>query len=399
MTMNWQSLLEPDIQNFIRENENADIAKLALKKPPHSNWDYPLILSQIKARQKAKTKIPAWLETDDIIFPPPDILEQASSAATALYKSRLTSGEKFIDLTGGTGVDSWGFLQNFTSSIIVEENKIAAKALQNNLPKLSNANIDVIATTAEEFIKTAPKADLIYIDPQRRDMARKGKFKFEECSPDILAILPALFEKSDTVMIKTSPMLDIAEGINALKNVEHVHIVEWKGDCKELIFILKKDASPSPQITAVNIDEQGYPKTSLNFTLAEEQGAKAEISAPLKYLFEPSPAFQKSGAFNTIGARFNLKKLHTHTHLYTGDTLVNDFPGRNFEIIDLYPVKSGMLPFKKANLTTRNFPMSTPDLQKKLKIKDGGTEYIFACTLFDNSKTLIHTRKAANPNN
>ena len=115
MTMNWQSLLEPDIQNFIRENENADIAKLALKKPPHSDWDYPLILSQIKARQKAKTKIPTWIETSGIIFPPPDILEQASSAATALYKSRLISGEKFIDLTGGTGVDSWGFLQNFTS--------------------------------------------------------------------------------------------------------------------------------------------------------------------------------------------------------------------------------------------------------------------------------------------
>ena len=92
------------------------------------------------------------------MLPPPDILEQASSAATALYKSQLISGKNFIDLTGGTGVDSWGFLQNVTNGIIVEENKIAAKSLQNNLPKLSAANIEIIASTAEEFIKTAPKS-------------------------------------------------------------------------------------------------------------------------------------------------------------------------------------------------------------------------------------------------
>ncbi|MEM7651528.1 MAG: class I SAM-dependent methyltransferase [Pseudomonadota bacterium] len=396
--MTWQSLLEPDIQKFIRQHENDDVAALALKKMPDPSCDAKRILDQIKARQKAKVKLPQWLEHDDIVFPPANIMEQASSSATARYKVGLVKGESFVDLTGGAGADSWALAQHFKSGQIIEINKDAAKLIDHNMKCLSPAaSITVHNCAAEDFVADMVAIDLAIIDPARRDDARKGKFKLEDCAPDITALLPTLLQKTKSIMIKTSPMLDISEGIKALKSeqgsVHEVHVIEWRNECKELVFILKASLCEQPKIIAVSINDQGEVQKYLSFTQEEEANTSLALSMPKKYLYEPGPAFQKSGGFNSIARRFNVEKLHAHTHLYSSDELRPDFPGRAFKICAQYPPKKENIPVKKANLKARNFPMSTENLRKKLKIQDGGPDYLFACTLQDGSKAILHGQK------
>lgn len=395
--MSFQRLLEPDIKRFIREHENSDIRKLALKKSPNKNWPYPLILDQIKARQKAKVKILQWLEHhDDIIFPPSDILEQASSNATAHYKASLFEGKNFIDLTGGAGIDFWAISKNFKRSTCVDQNPNAINLIAHNMTLFQRKNIDTIESKAENYLKETDNTDLIYIDPQRRDNNKKGMFHLSDCSPNIIDLLPLLKEKAKMVMIKTSPMLDIKKAIQELEYVHATHIIEWRGDCKEVLYVLNFDKKILPEniphiCAALNDDGETLHK--FKFTRAEEQ-SETKTSAPLKYLYEPGPAFQKAGGFNALGKQLNLKKLHKHTQLYTSETLNTDFPGRAFEIQNILPVNRKALSFSKANLTIRNFPGDVSALRKKLKLKEGGDEYLFACTLHDESKALLQCRKA-----
>lgn len=395
--MTWQSLLTPEIREFIVAHEKDDVAALALKKPPAPDWNYKLILDQIKSRQKARRKIPLWLTAgSNIILPTPNLLEQASSTATARYKASLCQAKSFADLTGGCGVDSWAMAEHAQSGYCIERDEYASSLLAHNLALLSPVPIEVRHQPAEDFVREMPNLDLVLIDPQRRDDRQKGKFRFEDCSPNILELLPALLPKAQTIIIKTSPMLDITEGIKALETAgaktQEVHCVEWQGECKELLFILG-NTDETPKIIAVSLNDEGQPIHTLTFTHNEEKAATPEFSAPLRYLYEPGTAFQKSGAFSMIAQIYGVKKLSAQTHLYTSETLVENFPGRGFEIINQYPAKSAKIPFKQAHITVRNFPMSAPDLRKKLKIKDGGDNYLFACTLKNNEKIILHTEK------
>ncbi len=392
--MNWQKLLDPKIQDFIREHEKSDVAALGLKKPPHAEWDYPAILDQIKSRQKAAIKAPQWAATKGIIFPPPAVMEQASSEATARYKASLASGEYFIDLTGGAGADALAFAQYFKRGTIIEIAPENAALLKHNLGILSPIPLEILTSSAEDFVSNMPQTDLVYIDPMRRDANQKGRFRFEDGTPDILKMLPHILPRTQTIIIKASPMLDITEGIKQLQNVRDVHTVEYDGDCKELLFVLQKTPPAIPHLRAVKINEQGFPVKSLSFTLDEEAKSNIQYAPPRKYLYEPGPAFQKSGGFKTLATRFDVLKLSPQTHLYTSDTLKPDFPGRIFKILGTYPAQAEKLPIKKANLTIRNFPMSVNDLRKKLKIAEGGSDTLFACTLENSNKILVHCQKS-----
>ncbi|MGH1397995.1 MAG: THUMP-like domain-containing protein [Alphaproteobacteria bacterium] len=382
--MDYKHLLTPDIQTFITAQADSDVRTLALKKPPNPDWPYPIILDQIKTRQKAKIKAPQLLETPNWVFPAHNVFEQASSTATALFKASLIKANSFTDLTGGAGIDSWAFAQTTKNGTVIDADETNAALLAHNLP------IPAHHTTAEEFAPTMQPVDLTLIDPQRRTKKQKGLYRFEDCSPNILELLPHI--KSKTIMIKASPMMDIEQGLAALPNTSDIYVIEHAGECKELLFILKKEPT-TPTIHAVNIDKNGHPTHKLSFTSEEEKSATCQISAPQQYLYEPGPAFLKSGAYKTIAARYNLAKLHQHTHLYTSDTPLKNFPGRIFEIINTYPVQAKVLPFTRANLTTRNFPQSVETLRKKLKLKDGSNDYLFACTLNTGKHALLHCNK------
>lgn len=402
---NWQNLSGPNIQKFIRAHENADVKSLALKKSPDPSWDYPRVMDQIKARQKAKIKMPSWLEHDGIIFPPSNVIEQASSEATATYKASLVSGKNFIDLTGGVGIDSLEFIQKFDTARIIEINDESATLLKHNLDLISDKNITVENMNAEDFIKHMPEVNFVFCDPQRRESksGKRGLYKFEDCSPNILQMLPVLKEKTSQIMIKTSPMLDIDQAITQLECVSAVHVIEWQGDCKELLFLLDPKSNIAPHdipITAVALNDDGTPLRAITFTRYDEQNAQALISPAQKYLYEPSPAFMKAGAFQHLAQAYKLNKLAPDTHLYTSEKLEENFPGRIFEIIRTLPVQKKAVkphtPSGKANISVRNFPMRPAELAKKLGLKDGGHDYLFACKIYMESglqNTLIQCQK------
>ncbi len=389
-----QRLLDPGIQAFIHANADTDVAAIGLKKPPDASWPYPLVLDQIKARQKAKIKLPSWLGVEGIIFPPPHLIEQASSEATVRYKASLVKGDVFADLTAGTGADFLGFMQNFKSGIAVEQDAQTKEILAHNLKILSTKSFEITNTSAENEIANLPLCDLVYLDPQRRNNRGKGLFRLQDCSPDCLALLPALRQKAETIMIKTSPVLDIGQALRDLEIVSEVHVIEWRGECREVIYVLKENAGEAAIIPVI-IDDDGNALAKFSFTRKQEAAAVSEFSMPMKYLFEPSPAFQKSGCHKFLGVHFGLKKLHLHTHLYTSENPCPGFPGRAFEIVGTYNAGGKDLPLTAANLTVRNFPAQTEDLRKKLGLRDGGPEYLFACTLADDSKALLHARKTA----
>lgn len=393
----WQLLSDPAIAKFIREHQDDDVAALALKKPPSANWSWPLILDQIKARQKAHDKIPSWCETGGVIFPPPSLIEQASSDATSNYKASLVAGDVCIDLTAGVGVDFSAFLKRFKRGIGIEKDETAGQLLAHNLAALGQKNFEIRNGDAAALIDDLPECDFIYIDPQRRDANKKGLFRLADTSPDITALMLKLRAKAHMVMIKASPVLDIAQGIGELGGASAVHVVEWQGACREVLYIIGEethtaDAAP---ITAVSLDDSGHPESSLTFTRAEEQAAADPIAPPGLWLFEPSPAFMKAGCFKTLAARLGLARLHPQTHLYTGPADRPDFPGRSFRIEGIHPGTGKDLPVSRANLAVRNFPISADDLRKKLKLADGGDNYLFACTLAREKRVIIHARKAA----
>jgi 16S rRNA G966 N2-methylase RsmD len=400
--MNVRAFLSSEIKDFIRTHDGADIGALALKKMPES-WDRALILDQIKARTKARHKLPTWIATENIIFPPPDLIEQCSSEATAQYKASIVNGKTFVDLTAGVGIDSWAMSSRFESGICIERDQNAAALLQHNFEILRGAQndkrIEIINTAAESFIESMSSVNLVYIDPQRRDGETRGKFRLESCEPNIIALLPLLLEKSKTVMIKTSPVLDIDEAARILGCVQSIHVVEVQNECREVLYLCSKNASQDIPITAVSIDSNGTPLKTLTFTRAEESDADASLSQPLKYLYEPSAAFMKAGCFKTITARYGVKKLHPHTHLYASETLVPDFCGRSFTIEKTIPVDKkalkAALPDMKANLALRNFPDTVDIVKKRLGLKDGGDIYLFACTLADESRALVMGRRVA----
>ena len=180
--------------------------------------------------------------------------------------------------------------------------------------------------------------------------------------------------------------------------VDLKNAVEWRGECRETLYIFDFEQKTGPDhipITAVTIDDQGEILHSLTFTKAEETALNTPYAMPETYLYEPAPALQKSNGFGMIAKQYSLKKLHKHTHLYTSDTLKTNFPGRCFKIIGTLPVNRKALTFPQANLTIRNFPSTVETLKKQLRLKDGGPEYLSACTLKNEEKTLIHCQKPA----
>lgn len=393
--MNWQSLLSPEIQNFINVHQNEDVAALALKKTPDPCWDYKLVLDQIKARQKAKTKAPSWLrKKNPIIFPSAALVEQASSEATALYKASLFRGASFVDITGGMGMDSWALAHKFQNGSVIEMTPPSAELLEHNFKALGLNHIKILNTKAEKYINHMGSIDLVMIDPQRRDDHRSGKFMLQECSPNILDLWPILKDKASAVLLKTSPMLDITATIAALRDIKSVHILEVQDECKEVLYVLSKNHTDPACIHAVSLNHQGKILYHLDFTFASEADTQITYSLPQTYLYEPSAAFQKAGCFKTIAAKFKVEKLHPCTHLYTSQFLVSDFPGRIFKIEGLYSADGKNITLSQANITLRNFPGSAESLRKKLKLKDGGENTLFACTLIEGQKILIHGRKA-----
>ena len=239
----------------------------------------------------------------------------------------------------------------------------------------------------EELASKGEDIDWIYLDPSRRASGGKRVFRLCEYEPPVAALLPRLFTSSRNVLLKTAPMLDLAEGLKQLGNVREVHVAGIRNEVKELLWWLEQEWTKTPELIAVDLK---YPSHSLRFTQSEESAAEAALQMPKKYLYEPNASILKAGAFKTAALQYDLFKLHPSTHLYTAPALV-PFPGRRFEIKAILPYKPGKLPYRKANVSSRNFPESVAAIRKRNRIKDGGTDYLFFVRCMDESLYVLET--------
>lgn len=383
-------------KQFIRSHENDDVRDVALR---FSGAEMPFLLAQIAGRQTAKHKIPSWYANDEIVYPVHLSMEQASSEITARYKASLLPKEKayFVDLTGGLGVDFSFLSPHFSKPVYVEQNKDLCDIAAHNFEVLGLKNVAIKNTADEAYLQEIEHADVIYLDPSRRDGAGRKVFRIEDCSPDVSAFKEQLLEKSNSVWIKYSPMFDISLAVKTLEQVCEVHVVSVENETKELLFLLSKNSSECVY-RAINIKKTGEIE-SFSFTPKEEQKSNPiYTSQPEKYLYEPNTSILKAGGFNTVSTAFSVKKLHKNSHLYTSNELISDFPGRTFKVKNFFaPNKKNIREFvsnaKKANISVRNFPLSVAEIRRQSGLKDGGDMYVFATTLADEQKVWIVCEK------
>lgn len=387
------NILNERVQQFIVDNLKTDITKLILKGSPFPSISVQELANQIVAKQKSAKKLPTWFLAKNIYYPAKVSIEQSSSEITAKYKSKIISGDNLIDITGGFGVDSYYFSKQFKKVLHCEISEDLSALVKHNYKQLETQNIDTFSGNGIDFLKnTTDFFDCIYIDPSRRNDVKEKVFLLKDCQPYIPPKIDFLFTKTTNILIKVSPILDISNTVNDLKNVKEIHIVAVNNEVKETLVWLEKNYNGKIKIKTSNFKKETI--ETFNFDYLED--VVSEYSEPLAYLYEPNSAILKSGGFHQISKQLELFKLHQHSHLYTSDKLIY-FPGRSFKVENVinYDKKKlkRIIPEKKANITTRNFPKTVAQIRKEINLKDGGETYIFFTTDKNNQlKAVICTK-------
>lgn len=395
--------------------DGTGVRLLALQAHNYPDIDMPFLLNQLTGWLKAHTKLPSWAAQEDIIYPPHLSMEQCSSEQTALYKANLleelsgshatSSPTRFVDLTGGFGVDFSFIARNFTHATYVEQQEQLCKVAQHNFKVLGLSHVEVVNTDGTEYLHQMQPANVIFLDPARRNEQGGKTILIEDCSPDVLTLEKELLEKADTIVLKLSPMLDWHRAVNELNVignvVREVHILSVRNECKELLIVLQKE-EPQSDTTAASIPKLRIVCMNDNEVVSyyEEETAGillSILSTPPtagQYLYEPNASLMKAGCFALISRRYEVSALSANSHLFVSNSLIEHFPGRSFRLVAVSSfnkkeLRRTLSAIKKANLAVRNFPMSVADLRKKLKIKEGGTDYLFATTDANNNHLLL----------
>ena len=345
----------------------------------------------------------------------------------------------FVDLTGGFGVDfSYIASRLGVKSMYVERQAHLCEAAKENFGRLGLKNaivkngdgIEVLHSFAskkddaaseslgitedqpQSLLKTNLGLKLIFIDPARRDDAGNKVVSLKDCTPDVTVLQEEMLSKADYVIIKLSPMLDWHRAISELSHVREVHIISVNNECKELLLVLSarnmggKEASSADgevkhvgnlRIYCVN-DAQSFVCDELDMESSSVKIAPSTLEE-MQYLYEPNASLMKAGCFGVLSERYDARMLSKNSHLFVSRDLIAAFPGRSFRIIAISSfnkkeLKRHLSGITKANIATRNFPLSVAELRKRLKLKDGGETYIFATTLSDESHVLVITEKA-----
>ena len=398
-------------QDFIRQHQDEDVRQLAFLGSKNPEVDMPFALDQIRGRKMARAKLPLWANIDGIIYPPHISMEQCSSESTALYKAELaarllglpasSSSEEigFVDLTGGFGVDfSYIASRLGLSSMYVERQAHLCEAAKENFERLGLKNAIVKNEDGIEVLHSLKELKLIFIDPARRDDAGNKVVSLKDCTPDVTVLQEEMLLKADYVIIKLSPMLDWHRAISELSHVREVHIISVNNECKELLLVLSaRNMGEKLRIYCIN-DAQSFVCDELDMESSSVKIAPSPLEE-MQYLYEPNASSMKAGCFGVLSERYDARMLSKNSHLFVSREPIAAFPGRSFRIIAVSSfnkkeLKRHLSGITKANIATRNFPLSVAELRKRLKLKDGGETYIFATTLSDDSHVLVITEKA-----
>ena len=431
-------------QDFIRQHQDDDVRQLAFLGSKYPEVDMPFALDQIRGRKMARIKLPRWASLEGIIYPPHISMEQCSSESTALYKAELaarllglpasSSGTEmkaeneieFVDLTGGFGVDfSYIAARLGVKSMYVERQAHLCEAAKENFGRLGLKNAivkngdgievlhsfhpkkkdaasddDSLGITYDQprsLLKTNLGLKIIFIDPARRDDAGNKVVSLKDCTPDVTVLQEEMLSKADYVIVKLSPMLDWHRAISELSHVREVHIISVNNECKELLLVLSAQNMGNLRIYCVN-DAQSFVCKESDMEASSVKIAPSTLEE-MQYLYEPNASLMKAGCFGVLSGRYDARMLSKNSHLFVSREPIAAFPGRSFRIIAVSSfnkkeLKRHLSGITKANIATRNFPLSVAELRKRLKLKDGGEIYIFATTLSDESHVLVITEKA-----
>ena len=386
-------ILKKEVQQFIVEHLQTDITKLILKGSPFKGISVQELANQIVAKKKSEKKLPTWFQAENIYYPNKLSIEQTSSETTSEYKSSLIFGKSLVDITGGFGVDSYYFSKVFKSVVHCEIDEELSTIVAHNYQQLTIKNIVTEAINGFDFLKTTTTFfDCIYIDPSRRNDVKQKVFLLKDCLPNIPPKIDFFFTKSNQILVKVSPILDITSTVKELKNVKSIHVVALHNEVKELLFLLEKDYDKEIIITTINIQKEK--NQSFSFVFQEQETTK--FGLPQHFLYEPNAAILKSSGFKNITSSYAVSKLHENSHLFTSETQI-EFPGRSFKILKVLPYDKKNLkkivPNNKANITVRNFPKTVAQIRKETKINDGGNCYLFFTTDVNNDLRVIICEK------
>jgi hypothetical protein len=384
-------LLQPEVQEFIRAHTSSDVHELSLKQPPLLfGIAFPLIAKQIAGRQQIRLKLPLYYTTQGILYASRENLEQCSSERAARYKAEQAAAlsglarHRCVDLTGGFGVDTYFLSRHYTEVHYVEQNRQLLQIARHNHRQLGATNIVYHEADALTFLeKTSLTFDLAYLDPSRRTDNNKRKIELTAYSPDIRTIIPILGKTFTRMMVKVSPMLDIDRGLQVIPNVAQVHVVAVGGEVREMLFFSEAGHNAEPLLETVDLSSGRQP---FSFYRSQERVAPVQFGALQKYVYEPAPEILKAGGFRLVASRFGVIKLHVNTHLYTSEKLVEDFPGRTYEIIataSRFPDLAEFFPERMANIVVRNHPRAPDGLRAELRLREGGERYLLAFTAPD----------------
>ena len=378
---------------FIQQHRTDDVRRLALQGARYPEVDMTYALEQIAGWQKARTKLPSWAARDGIIYPPHLSMEQCSSETTAKYKAQIAGrGRCFVDLTAGFGVDAAFIAEGFLQAVTIEQQEKLCAITAENYRLLGLDQVEVRCGNGIEYLHTMKHADLIFLDPARRNEHGGRTYGIADCTPNILELREELLAKADRVMIKLSPMLDWRKAVEDLKTVSEVHIVSVDNECKELLLVLSEKAK-SLQVFCVN-DGQVFtfmPTSNQNLSLPP-------LPSSFQYLYVPNASIMKAGCFGELAEYFQMAPLDRNSHLFVSDREVPEFPGRCFVIekmtsMNKRELKEAITGIRQANIAVRNFPLSVAELRKRLKLQDGGDTYIFATTVADKGHQLLICHK------
>lgn len=393
--------LTEELIAFIEAHSQTDTTRLLLNASRYPEVDIPFVVEQIMARRQIREKLPSWYANKALVFPSKLAAEQCSSEQTACYKQQLVDVDEHVcDLTGGLGIDSYFFSQKARKVTYIERFENYAEAARSNYKVLGANNVTVIHGNGEICANEVEEVDVFYLDPARRGAGNKRVFALSDCEPDLINLYPRLLHMAPRVIAKISPMADILHTLSVLPETSEVHVVSVRNECKELLFVLKRDRYQEEPIrlVCVNLGTNGESDRFV-FSPEEERNTVSVLTAAVgRYLYEPNASLLKAGAFKVITTAYPVKKLHVNSHLYTSDSRLNDFPGRRFEVEEVLPFSSALCKkiaknLPQANITVRNFPLTVEVLRKKTRIRDGGTIYLFATTMADNKHVLIKTQK------
>ena len=394
---------------FILEYREQDTRQLALQSARFPDVDMPYALDQIKGWQTARRKLPTWAACDGIVYPPHLSMEQCSSEPTAQYKLNLamewarrvesSHASRMTDLTGGFGVDFSFTSCAFASATYVERNAQLCRMVEHNLPLLGIDNAKVVCADAVDYLSTLDTQTMIFLDPARRNQHGAKTVMLADCTPDVVQLLPQLLAKSRFTMLKLSPMLDWHKAVEDLQGtVREVHIVSVGGECKELLLVLSKEIESELKVFCADLEAGGdslFVYAPGSSSPAPNSKLKTQNS---KFLYEPNASIMKAGCFDELAAAYGVSPVSRNSHLFLSAEPVEGFPGRAFSIervttLNKRELRQALAGIEKANIATRNFPLSVAELRKRLKLKDGGDVYIFATTTAEGEHVLLISHK------